>query len=470
MTSGSPGTASAAPSSGISTGTMHSTTTASRSAARILAPSGSSRLPSRIDSFEHQVVDVHGQLLGNHGGRAGDLDLVDMLHDHAALAHAGRFAAQLDRHADLDDLVLGNPREIDVDDVRPPRVPLQIADEGRLVDRAGQADQPAAVPDGRRQDVGRHGQRHAFQAVSIQDRRESVPTAEAAGCGVFPGYHAIEQPTVAPWASSKLMRRPTLSAYGRIAHFRGKSEKCNPSGQNYPGNSHSAGSKSASEAENSPQRSQRTQPWRNRGKRCGPTNERHSPTGGCRGLELRRCGGILATSVAVSSCGVNLPEESRTNRERRSLPVVSLPAVLPVFTLPRGAIVRRSLILSAAVAFAVVLANHAFAAESVWLSSLDVGKTQQDWGKPQADKSVDGHTMTIAGTKYEHGLGTHAASLLYVDLKGGATRFTALVGVDDEVTDKPAGIRFALIGDGRDLWKSGVMKKEPGRREGRTLI
>ena len=105
------------------------------------------------------------------------------------------------------------------------------------------------------------------------------------------------------------------------------------------------------------------------------------------------------------------------------------------------------------------LASHAFAAESVWLSSLDVSKTQQDWGKPQADKSVDGHTLSIAGTKYEHGLGTHAASLLYVDLKGGSTRFTAMVGVDDEVTGKPIGIRFSLIGDGRDLWKSGVMKK-----------
>ena len=71
------------------------------------------------------MIDVHGQLLGDHRGRAGDLDLVDVLHDHAAFAHAGRLAAQLDRHADLDDLVLGNPREIDVDDVRPPRVPLK---------------------------------------------------------------------------------------------------------------------------------------------------------------------------------------------------------------------------------------------------------------------------------------------------------------------------------------------------------
>ncbi len=49
MTSGSPGAASAAASSGISTGTMHCTTTASMSAARILAPSGNSKLPRAID-------------------------------------------------------------------------------------------------------------------------------------------------------------------------------------------------------------------------------------------------------------------------------------------------------------------------------------------------------------------------------------------------------------------------------------
>ena len=56
-------------------------------------------------------------------------------HDHAALANAGRFTPQFDGHANLDDLVLRNPREIDMDDVCPPRVPLQFADERRLVDR-----------------------------------------------------------------------------------------------------------------------------------------------------------------------------------------------------------------------------------------------------------------------------------------------------------------------------------------------
>ncbi len=120
---------------------------------------------------------------------------------------------------------------------------------------------------------------------------------------------------------------------------------------------------------------------------------------------------------------------------------------------------RQNLRFSLTALFAVLLTSNALAAESVWLSSLDVSKTQQDWGKPQADKSVDGHTLTIAGTKYQHGLGTHAASLLYVDLKGGSARFSAEVGVDDEVTGDPVGIRFSLIGDGRDLWKSGVMRR-----------
>ena len=141
------------------------------SAARILAPSGNSKALEQHRLVELQMVDVHVQLIGNNRRRAGNLDLVDVLHDDAAFPHAGRLAAEFDRHADFDDLVFRNPGEIDVDDVRPPRVPLEVADEGRLVDRAGEADQPAAVPDGRRQGVGRDGQRHGLQAVSVENPR-----------------------------------------------------------------------------------------------------------------------------------------------------------------------------------------------------------------------------------------------------------------------------------------------------------
>jgi hypothetical protein len=45
----------------------------------------------------------------------------------------------------------------------------------------------------------------------------------------------------------------------------------------------------------------------------------------------------------------------------------------------------------------------AAATESVSLGSLDVSKVRQGWGRPQADKSVDGHTISIGGEKLNKG-------------------------------------------------------------------
>jgi alpha-galactosidase len=112
-------------------------------------------------------------------------------------------------------------------------------------------------------------------------------------------------------------------------------------------------------------------------------------------------------------------------------------------------------ILSAAILFALPVN----AAETVSLSSLDMSKVQQSWGQPQTDKSVDGHPLAIGGKKFEHGLGTHAVSTLYVDLKGGAQRFTSYAGIDDEEKNSTeASVIFYVLGDGRELWKSDAMK------------
>jgi len=59
------------------------------------------------------------------------------------------------------------------------------------------------------------------------------------------------------------------------------------------------------------------------------------------------------------------------------------------------------------------------AAETVWLSSLDVSKTVQSAGRAHVDKSYVGKPLTIAGRKFDRGLGTHAISTLAIDLKGG---------------------------------------------------
>lgn len=97
-------------------------------------------------------------------------------------------------------------------------------------------------------------------------------------------------------------------------------------------------------------------------------------------------------------------------------------------------------------------------ASTIWLDDLDVSKTTQDWGNPQKNKSVDGHDLGIGSEKFTRGLGTHANSTLYIDLKGGAKSFSASVGVDREVAPNPGSVDFTVIGDGKILWKSGVMR------------
>jgi len=96
--------------------------------------------------------------------------------------------------------------------------------------------------------------------------------------------------------------------------------------------------------------------------------------------------------------------------------------------------------------------------QTVWLSALDLSKTTQGWGSAQADKSVEGKTITIGGRKFDKGVGTHVQSVLYIDLKGGATRFAAQVGVDDEVNGSTVPtLVFRVCGDDRKLWESSVM-------------
>ena len=118
------------------------------------------------------------------------------------------------------------------------------------------------------------------------------------------------------------------------------------------------------------------------------------------------------------------------------------------------------------------------AGEVVLLSSLKLNEVLQGWGDPQVNRSVEGKPLTISGQKYETGLGTHARSVLWIDLQGGARRFTAAVGIDDEVVPRivlrelraaydkgnPEYTRvngrvvFQIYGDGKLLWKSKLMR------------
>ena len=111
------------------------------------------------------------------------------------------------------------------------------------------------------------------------------------------------------------------------------------------------------------------------------------------------------------------------------------------------------------VALLVSLLTVRAAGGTVWLDDLDLSKTVQGWGQAQKNQSVDHHPLIIGGKHFDRGLGTHAESALYIDLKGGAQRFTASVGVDDDVNGNlESSVQFSVRGDGKVLWKGDVMK------------
>ncbi|MBV8781730.1 MAG: NPCBM/NEW2 domain-containing protein [Phycisphaerae bacterium] len=110
-------------------------------------------------------------------------------------------------------------------------------------------------------------------------------------------------------------------------------------------------------------------------------------------------------------------------------------------------------------ALILVMVAAASRAETISLSSLDLSKIQQAFAKPQVDHSVDKNALTIAGKKFDHGIGSHADSSWWIQLDGKATRLTASVGMDDEVQGDPkskaSGVDARVIGDGKVLFDSG---------------
>ena len=85
---------------------------------------------------------------------------------------------------------------------------------------------------------------------------------------------------------------------------------------------------------------------------------------------------------------------------------------------------------------------------NAWLSTMDTSFVTP------ADTSCCTN-LEIAGVAYAEGLGLAVPSELCL-LTGGATRFVGKTGVDDATAGHAD---FVIYGDGKELWRSGVMKK-----------
>jgi len=112
--------------------------------------------------------------------------------------------------------------------------------------------------------------------------------------------------------------------------------------------------------------------------------------------------------------------------------------------------------LMALAALAALPAAAQLPASQVRLESLDLTKMTTDWGKPQAKKSSNGKPISIGGRTFEHGVGTHAHSEMRVAIAL-AERFTAMVGVDDEV-EKRGSVVFVVRVDGKEAVRTPVLK------------
>jgi alpha-galactosidase len=94
----------------------------------------------------------------------------------------------------------------------------------------------------------------------------------------------------------------------------------------------------------------------------------------------------------------------------------------------------------------------------IWLSDLDLSKMSCAMGIPKTNKSIKGDSMTIAGERFKHGVGTQATSRMLIGLDGKGKSFSARVGLDD-VAYVYASIAFTVLGDKKVLWESGPMKR-----------
>jgi alpha-galactosidase len=94
---------------------------------------------------------------------------------------------------------------------------------------------------------------------------------------------------------------------------------------------------------------------------------------------------------------------------------------------------------------------------AVWLDRLDLSKVDQGWGQAQAGHSVDKNPLRLHAQTFPHGLGTHADSELWIELKGTAVKFVSLVGVDDEVQNR-GSVSFEVWVDGKKAADSGLLR------------
>jgi hypothetical protein len=97
--------------------------------------------------------------------------------------------------------------------------------------------------------------------------------------------------------------------------------------------------------------------------------------------------------------------------------------------------------------------------QQIFLSELDPVRLTPGWRQPELNRNSNGGGLSVAGRKTEKGIGMPTNSDIEFELNGSYDNFIAAVGVDDEFNNRDAAAEFIVLGDDKELWRSGGMKK-----------
>jgi alpha-galactosidase len=94
----------------------------------------------------------------------------------------------------------------------------------------------------------------------------------------------------------------------------------------------------------------------------------------------------------------------------------------------------------------------------MWVEEIGLDRLSQRRGTPRVGRTIRDKPIALGGVEYPHGIGTRSISEFVIDLRGNATRFAAVVGIDDEIRGTVGSATFEVWADDTRVAASGLMR------------